>query len=222
MLSASSYLYLKLEDSREPQLKTRCFIKHDHFCKKELMKADVLIDDLKDRTLVNIEEAKAYNELPIRRLLRRENTHSWNVLECIEHLNRYGHFYISEIEKQIQSNSHRPAVPNFNSGFIGNHFAKSMLPRARKMGTFPDKNPLNDDLTKRTIDEFIQQQEIMMGLLERAKKININKVKTSISISKWFRLKLGDTFRVVVFHNQRHLDQAKRVLKNTSTNTKKK
>ncbi|MEO9077333.1 MAG: DinB family protein, partial [Gelidibacter sp.] len=34
---------------------------------------------------------------------------------------------------------------------------------------------------------------------------------TAISISNLIKLKVGDTFRVVVYHNERHLVQANRI-----------
>jgi len=62
------------------------------------------------------------------------------------------------------------------------------------------------------LTEFIAQQKQMIQLLNDAENVNLNKVKTSISISKFIKLKLGDTFRFVIYHNLRHIEQAKRNL----------
>jgi hypothetical protein len=48
-------------------------------------------------------------------------------------------------------------------------------------------------------------------LLDKAKNVSLGKTKTGISISKLIKLKLGDTFRFVIYHNIRHIEQAKRV-----------
>jgi uncharacterized protein (DUF2249 family) len=50
----------------------------------------------------------------------------------------------------------------------------------------------------------------MLELLEIARSKNLNRIRTSISISKLIKLKLGDTLRVVIYHNGRHLQQALR------------
>lgn len=63
-------------------------------------------------------------------------------------------------------------------------------------------------LTKEVLTVFLNQQQTMLKLLNQARSISLNKTKTSISISKLIKLKLGDTFRVVIYHNQRHLMQA--------------
>ncbi|WP_317044615.1 DinB family protein [Chryseobacterium geocarposphaerae] len=60
----------------------------------------------------------------------------------------------------------------------------------------------------------MKQQEQMLDLLKNAQNVDLNKTKTGISISSLIRLKLGDTFRFVIYHNQRHVQQAKRVLTN--------
>lgn len=89
-----------------------------------------------------------------------------------------------------------------------------MLPKEKlnKMKTFKDKNPIGSGLDKRTIERFINQQEQLLNLLDKSKEIDLNKIKTAISISKWIKLKLGDTFRVVIYHNDRHIVQANKIL----------
>ena len=72
-------------------------------------------------------------------------------------------------------------------------------------------NPANSQLDKRVIDEFLDQQKEMLRLLEASNKVSLNKARTNISISKLIRLKLGDTFRFVIYHNQRHLVQALKI-----------
>lgn len=75
-------------------------------------------------------------------------------------------------------------------------------------------NPVNSKLTKEVLTVFLSQQQTMLKLLNQARSISLNKTKTSISISKLIKLKLGETFRVVIYHNQRHLVQALKALSN--------
>lgn len=134
-------------------------------------------------------------------------------MECFAHLNLYGDFYIPEIRRRIESSK---SLPNekLKSGFIGNYFAKSMLPKEKlnKMKTFKDKNPIGKELEKSTIARFISQQQQLLKMLNKFKKIDLNKTKTAISISKWIKLKLGDTLRIVVYHYERHIGRANKIL----------
>jgi hypothetical protein len=80
------------------------------------------------------------------------------------------------------------------------------------MKTFKDKDPYGSDLDKATIEKFNKQQEQLLDLLSKAAGVSLTRTKTAISISKLIKLKLGDTFRVVIYHNQRHLVQAQKAL----------
>jgi hypothetical protein len=90
-----------------------------------------------------------------------------------------------------------------------------MLPKERqsKMKTFKSMNPNGSNLKVSTVSKFIAQQQALIGLLNKSQAIDLTKTTTGISISKWIKLRLGDTFRVVIYHNQRHIVQAERVLK---------
>lgn len=172
-----------------------------------------LINDLITRTQHILQQATSLQSHSDEILNFKSDAKSWSILECLEHLNRYGKFYLPEIAYRIRTTKHE-AVQTFKTGCLGNYFAKSMLPKKRlnKMNSPTSMNPLGSDLSRETLIVFIRQQEEMLELLNRARKINLNKTKTSISISKWIKLRLGDTFRVVIYHNQRHFAQIEKVL----------
>ena len=187
------------------------------------MQTEVLLTDLMNRTQQLIREAESLKEKPEDFLNRKPGPESWSVLECLEHLNRYGRFYLPEIGRRIgeRSSSSSPSVPLqrgrkeavFKSGWLGNYFANSMLPKEKlnKMKTFKSMNPINSKLDKQVITEFLEQQREMLRLLTESRKVSLNKTRTDISISKLIKLKLGDTFRFVIYHNERHMAQALRI-----------
>jgi hypothetical protein len=73
-------------------------------------------------------------------------------------------------------------------------------------------NPVYTSYNKDILETFLYQQEQMIQLLQAAQHINLNTTKTNISISTLIKLKLGDTFRFVINHNLRHMEQAKKML----------
>lgn len=181
------------------------------------IKTEELIQDLIDRTKDYLNQLTVIKELSIEKLNFKSNPEKWSVLECVEHLNRYGYFYLPEIENRI-SQSQSVADDEFKSGLLGNYFANSMLPKEKlnTMKTFNSMNPAGSDLDKTSIETLIEQQHKMLDLLSQARTVSLNKTKTSISISKLITLKLGDTFRVVVYHNYRHMVQMENILKELS------
>ncbi|MHA3047156.1 DinB family protein [Riemerella anatipestifer] len=141
----------------------------------------------------------------------RPQEHSWNILECIEHFNLYGDFYLPEFESKIKS-SHTVLEVKFKSSWLGGYFAKSILPNPKsKMRTANSKNPINKDLDKLVLERFIGQQEKLLELLNLSKSISLNKTKVNISISRWIKLRLGDGFMFYVNHILRHLYQIENI-----------
>lgn len=185
--------------------------------KKMKIKSKELIDQLITESKEVLAYAEQLKSLSSEELNYRVSNESWSVLECLEHLNLYGRFYIPEMTKRINE-SKESRSEYFKSGALGNYFANSMLPKEKlnKMKTFKEMNPIHSNLDDSVIDEFISQQHDLLNLLEKARVYDLKKIKITISISKWVKLRLGDTFRFVINHNIRHIAQAKRVLNELS------
>lgn len=176
------------------------------------MQSEKLIEQLSTQTSQIINQAEELKTFDWNTLTWKENEISWSILECLEHLNLYGDFYLPQMENKIKISGTKPEL-EFRSGFLGNYFAKSMLPKEKlnKMKTFKDKNPLNAALDKSVIDKFLSQQNQLLDLLNQAKKVSLNKVKIQISISSLIRVKLGDTFQFFINHMIRHFKQIDRI-----------
>lgn len=182
------------------------------------MQSENLIQSLTAQTEQIISRAEQLKNYDLSTLTWKENEASWNILECLEHLNLYGDFYLPEIEKEIK-NSNTKNEMEFTSGFLGNYFAKSMLPKEKlnKMKTFKSKNPLNKKLNTTVIDEFIKQQISLLDLLAKSRDVSLNKIKIQTSISSLIRLKLGDAFQFYINHMLMHLSQVDRIKIKTET-----
>ncbi len=172
-----------------------------------------LINELLEKTRINIHKAEGFRKLSNKELNYKESSDKWSIIECIEHLNIYGDFYNPVIKESIQK-TNTTATKIFKSGVLGNYFVNLIAPKEKlnKMKTLKENNPLGSHLDKNVIDRFINQQKECLELLEKSKKINLSKTKTAISISKLIKLRLGDTFRFITAHNERHLLQAENIL----------
>ena len=106
------------------------------------MESEKLIDDLIQQTQSNLNMAEGFKQLNETVLNHKTSPKSWSVLECIEHLNRYGDFYLPEIQRRINASNH-PNTKTFKSSWLGNYFAESMLPKEKlnKMKTFKSMDP---------------------------------------------------------------------------------
>lgn len=173
-----------------------------------------LIEDLIRITKYNKEEAKIAKLLSDEVLNKKSSEESWSILECFEHINRYGDFYIPEINQRID-NSKYPFSDIFKSNWLGRYFSGALQysEQQKTIKTFKSMNPIHSDLNPNVLETFIQQQDEILNLLEKSRKVNWDKTKTAISISKLIKLKLGDSFRVLIYHNERHVKQAEKIWK---------
>lgn len=177
------------------------------------IKTTDLIEDLRKRTETIIQKLNRYKKLSQEVLAWREDPARWNILENIEHLNLYGDYYLPEMERAIKSTKHTSPSSIFKSSWLGNYFAKAMIPTGKnKMNTFKSKNPLNANIGPEVLDIFLQQQQRTLDILAKSERINMTKTKTSTTIGKYVRIRLGDTLRVVIYHNERHITQIEGLL----------
>ncbi|MEM6770902.1 MAG: DinB family protein, partial [Bacteroidota bacterium] len=178
--------------------------------------ASELLEKLTARTQQNLAAGEAFMALDEQTLHLRPRPNAWNVLDCLAHLNHYGDYYLPEISKQIAASKYRTNTETFTSSRLGNYFASGMKPgpKTRKISTFKSANPINFTTPpgREAITEFIRQQKEMLELLELASKVDLTKTKTGISITNLIKLRLGDTLRVVVYHNWRHVVQAQEAI----------
>ncbi|WP_353127995.1 DinB family protein [Parapedobacter pyrenivorans] len=177
------------------------------------LRAEALLTELEELTRKHLHEAERLAGLTEATLNAKPDAGGWSALECLEHLNRYGDFYLPEIAKRLDT---AKAAPDsvYRSGWLGQYFAESMKPKPKlnRMKTFKSMDPANSTLDGSVISRFIRQQQQLLVLLDRARRVHLGKVKTAISITPLIKLRLGDTLRVVIYHNERHIQQAQRAI----------
>ena len=139
----------------------------------------------------------------------------WSVIQVLEYLNSYGRYYLLAIERSLIKD--KPAIEFFKPGWLGNYFTKLMKPEengtiAHKMQSPKDHMPSNHPDAFPVLNTFLEQQHYLIDLLESAKSKNITGIRTPVSISRFIKLKVGDTFRFLIAHEQRHFVQIENVL----------
>lgn len=179
-----------------------------------------IIEELINITKANLNAAMAFENISLEQIQRKPAPEKWSIVECIEHLNVYSDFYHPEIKKRIQNAQEFKQDQELKSSWLGKKFTKMMRldysnknnPVTKPMNAMKSMNPalFAKDLNHDVIKKFIQDQKDMLDILNNCRNYNLNKIKTSISISKIIKLRLVDTLKVVIYHNERHILQANR------------
>lgn len=141
----------------------------------------------------------------------------WSVAQALEHLNMYNRHYLPLIE-EIMMREGGEGKAWFTPGMFGNYFTKMMMPKnvyevKNKMKAMKGYKPERGVHVETVFEEFIQHQNKFLQLLEIARKRDIEKLRVPITITSLVKLKLGDMFRFLIAHEQRHMIQARNVLR---------
>lgn len=148
---------------------------------------------------------------------------AWSVLQVLEHLNMYSRYYLPAIEKRVAG------VPGSGSawfvpGMLGDYFTRIMHPGnvhavKNKMKAPKGYRPQPVLDAGAVLTEFIEHQRHLLRLLEQALKHDLGRIRVPITLSPLIRLKLGDTFRFLIAHQQRHMVQARNAIKSLGVAT---
>lgn len=177
-----------------------------------------LIEGLHDQTEKHISKAiMEWQQLPNAQMVTQPGEGKWSAVQCLEHLNSYGRYYIPAIEKAIAKQKQTGPALYFKSSWLGNYFYKLMLPRQNGSVKTKMKSPKNHQPgiqlnAAETVSGFIGQLETIGQLLTEAGFIDMNKTKVPISISPFIKLKLGDVFLFLIAHISRHMLQAEKAI----------
>ncbi|ANQ48021.1 DinB family protein [Flammeovirga sp. MY04] len=174
-----------------------------------------LLDQLKKDVQNNLEILQKITDFSEEELNRRSHEKSWSVLECLYHLNLYGEIYIPLLSDAIKK-SDKTQKKSFKSGMIGNYFTKLLSPKnniiKNPMPAPSDKNPIGSQLDLTVLEIRKQQLEELQSLLNQSEGLNLENIKIPISISRFIRLKTGDTFRFLIAHDARHFIQCQNII----------
>lgn len=167
------------------------------------------ISEVKD--LINLTE-EIGNKYSMQNFLFSPETGTWSAAQVFAHLNSYNKYYLGAIETSLNNAINKEPKGYYTPGIIGSYFTRLMLPAAenqksRKMKSPKDHLPSNKPDAEAVINEFIEGEKTLLRQLEESKKVNIMKTRVPISLNRFIKLQLGDTFHFLIAHQQRHFVQ---------------
>lgn len=181
-------------------------------------KSTQLLDTLEQTVAQTIHNATLLQSMGEAALKTVPALDKWNVLQVLYHLNSYNNYYLPHIAQATKEGENIPYSATFKAGVIGNYFTNMMLPGnngmvKNVMKAPKDHSPAGDFTDIEVVNEFVAGQQKLLQLLGEARGVNLTRIKVPISISTLIKLRLGDTFRFLVAHQQRHFVQISNTLK---------
>jgi hypothetical protein len=176
----------------------------------------VLITELLDRTELIKASSQTFFRLSDDQLHHRPGPGKWSIAEIFGHLNicqdQYIRTMLSHITLAPDLTSDR-----YSSSLIGDWIYDRVMPRADgtvfKLRATKAWCVNGDSLDARgALESFQRKCDALDDILRHAATKNLQHIKIPFYSSRVFRLRLGDTLRILVAHNERHLLQAQRVM----------
>jgi hypothetical protein len=188
------------------------------------MTSKELLSELRAVTERNLDVIRQrFNNLSEEQKRWKTDTNSWCVIEVFAHLNAYANYYHPVFSKRIETTRYSEPKDIFISSPLGKSAWKSMkLGNAknvkRRMKSPKSFNPTIETtlISGANIEAFEKDQLQLLKILTNAEEVNLRKVKVPISISQIIRLRLGDALQFVVYHNERHMQQALNIIEHKS------
>ena len=189
-------------------------------------KSEELINSLKVDVATLLQCLQFFKQQSKDILLQQPAEGKWSVIQVLEHLNGYGRIYLPNIDKALTTNLNNQREAWFTSGFFGNFFTNAIRPKdlfeiKNKMKAPKNHAPDSSLNADAVIEEFVSQQYKLLQLFDLSKERSLNTIRIPISITNLIKLKLGDTFRFLIAHEQRHFIQARNALHTVGVSTSK-
>lgn len=174
--------------------------------------SEALLNQLTKDVKTGLTQAESMKEAPREDWYTAGPGGSWSWVQHFHHLNFYASFYNHAIEKTIDSATGTPRV-SFRSGWLGNYFTNIIGPAGQngqlKMKMKSPANavpPATEALDHEAVlQAYLAHQNRLLYLLKRARSVDLGRNRAATSLSSIIRLKLGDTFRFLIAHQQRHM-----------------
>ena len=146
-------------------------------------------------------------------LLWCPNPKSWSVAHCFAHLNTTADLYYERVGKGIERTRAAGAQRSgpWRPSLIGRIFLSFTGPRVRWRVPAPPRLMPAGGVTADAAARFLVRQGELASLLSAADGIDLSFERIGSPLSRRLRLTVGDALTMLVGHERRHLEQARRV-----------
>jgi len=142
----------------------------------------------------------------------------WSVAQCFDHLLTSNKGYFPTIEGVIAGIKptfwqRMPVLP----GLAARLLIKSLDPKSTRRIRAPQKfQPAQSDISASVLDDFVDQQAKMVEKMKATEHLNLEKIIITSPVAAAVTYSLMDAYRIIVVHERRHFEQARRVTEETA------
>ena len=165
---------------------------------------------------ITLDAEMLFSELSGEQLNWKPNPQTWSIAQNLEHLIVVNETYYPVLSALKNGTYKKPFLANF--GFIVSFFGKTVLnavkpDRKNKMKTFSIWEPGQPSGGKDIVSRFKKHQSELQKQVSEANELLNNRIVISSPANKNVVYSLEMALDIIVTHEQRHLEQAKEILR---------
>lgn len=147
----------------------------------------------------------------------KEMPSQWSIAECIEHLNKIATTHFDTIAQTIKNTPYKKSNIRFEQNWLGKRLiarvqlnSNNYISKPRQSSTqyAPTATPYNTKSVELLLVHFNQ----ILDFIKSSKSIDIQNTKIPVAFLGLVKLPLGDILQMIVYHFERHIVQAQRML----------
>jgi len=138
----------------------------------------------------------------------------WSVAQCFEHLITSNKGYLPIIDSVAKGQKHSsiwqklPVLP----GVWGKLLIKSLDPSTTRKLKAPKKfEPAQSDISATIVEDFVAQQAKVIDGMNATANLDLERTIITSPALNFVTYSLMDAYRIIVVHERRHFQQARRV-----------
>lgn len=169
---------------------------------------------IRDAGAIADDARSSFGSLSASQLNWKPSAERWSIAQCFDHLITSNKGYLPIVEsvrsgkKQTRFVERLPVLP----GLAGKLLIKSLDPASARKIKAPKKfEPAQSEISATVISDFVAQQEQVMAGMKSTSHLDLEKIIVTSPALSIVAYSLMDAYRIIVVHEKRHLQQAKRV-----------
>jgi hypothetical protein len=139
---------------------------------------------------------------------------TWSVGQCLDHLIKINSEYFPELDTIIRGERNQKFWETYSpfSGLFANLLYKSVSPEGeRKLKAPKTATPSSSDISPAIVEDFEKHQVELAEKMRQTAGLDTKRIILTSPFLKLITYSLFDGYRIIVTHERRHLEQAKRV-----------
>jgi DinB superfamily len=162
---------------------------------------------------VGVDTKTTFGHLSPSQLNWKPSAERWSVGQCFDHLINSNKGYLPIFDDVLKGRKQSvwesmPLLP----GLAGKLLIKSLDPASTRRIKAPKRfEPAQSDINASVIDDFVDQQTRIAEKMKSTEHLDLEKIVITSPALGAVTYSLMDAYRIIVVHEHRHFQQAKRV-----------